>query len=70
MKRRAFIRELEESGCVLHCHSSKHDIYLNPATGQKSPVPSHTEIKNSLCHLIRKQLTPFLLEEYRIQITY
>ncbi|WP_299490739.1 type II toxin-antitoxin system HicA family toxin [Acaryochloris sp. IP29b_bin.137] len=56
MKRKEFIRELEKSGCVLHRHGSRHDIYLNPTTGQKSPVPHHTEIKNSLCRLIRKQL--------------
>ena len=40
MKRKEFIRELEKSGCVLHRHGSRHDIYLNPATGQKSPVPT------------------------------
>ncbi len=56
MKRKEFIHELEESGCVLHRHGSRHDIYLNPANGQKSPVPRHTEIKDSLCRLIRKQL--------------
>ncbi|WP_366524879.1 type II toxin-antitoxin system HicA family toxin [Acaryochloris sp. IP29b_bin.137] len=44
MKRKAFIRKLEKSGCVLHRHGSKHDIYLNPATGQKSPIPRHTGI--------------------------
>ncbi|MEM6448110.1 MAG: type II toxin-antitoxin system HicA family toxin [Cyanobacteria bacterium P01_D01_bin.123] len=56
MKRKAFIRELEKSGCVLHQHGSRHDIYLNSATGQKAPIPRHTEIKDSLCRLIRKQL--------------
>jgi mRNA interferase HicA len=56
MKRKEFIHELEKSGCVLHRHGSRHDIYLNPANGQKSPLPRHTEIKDSLCRLIRKQL--------------
>jgi mRNA interferase HicA len=56
MKRKEFIQELEKSGCVLHRHGSRHDIYLNPATGQKSLVPRHTEIKDSLCRLILKQL--------------
>jgi mRNA interferase HicA len=56
MKRKEFICELEKSGCVLHRHGARHDIYLNPATGQKSPVPRHTEVKDSLCRLIRKQL--------------
>jgi mRNA interferase HicA len=56
MKRKEFIQELEKSGCVLHRHDARHDIYLNPANGQKSPVPRHTEVKDSLCRLIRKQL--------------
>lgn len=56
MKRKEFVHELEKSGCVLHRHGSRHDIYLNPANGQKSPVPRHTEIKDSLCRLIQKQL--------------
>ncbi len=56
MKRKEFIRELENSGCVLHRHGSRHDIYINPLTGQKSPIPRHAEVKNSLCRLIRKQL--------------
>ncbi len=56
MKRKELIRELEKAGCVLHRHGAKHDIYHNPSTGQKSPVPRHTEIKDSLCRLIRKQL--------------
>lgn len=30
--------------------------YMNPRTGRKTPVPRHTEIKESLCELIRKQL--------------
>ncbi len=56
MKRKELIRELEKAGCVLHRHGAKHDIYPNPSTGKKSPVPRHTEIKNSLCRLIWKQL--------------
>ncbi len=56
MKRQEFIRELERAGCVLHRHGAKHDMYQNLANGKKAPVPRHTEIKNSLCRLIRKQL--------------
>ncbi len=57
MKRKKFIRELEKAGCMLHRHGAKHDIYHNPVTGKKSPVPHHPEVKNSLCRLIRKQLS-------------
>ncbi len=41
MKRKQFIRELEKAGCVLHRYGGKHDIYLNPATEKKAPVPRH-----------------------------
>ncbi len=54
MKRKQFIRELEKAGCFLHRYGGKHDIYLNPATGKKAPVPRHREIKDSLCRLIHK----------------
>ncbi|HHT9126042.1 MAG TPA: type II toxin-antitoxin system HicA family toxin [Candidatus Brocadiia bacterium] len=56
MKRREFIRELVDTGCYLKRHGKKHDIYVNPRTGKKAPVPRHSEIRDSLCELIRKQL--------------
>ena len=56
MKRAELLRELVNSGCYLLRHGKKHDIYANPRTGKKAPVPRHTEIPNSLCDLIRKQL--------------
>jgi hypothetical protein len=56
MMRRDFIRTLERRGCVLHRHGSRHDVYLNPASGRKAPVPRHREIPESLCRMIRKQL--------------
>ena len=56
MKRRDFIRELVDAGCYLKRHGGRHDIYMNPINGKKAPVPRHSEIKDSLCDLIRKQL--------------
>jgi predicted RNA binding protein YcfA (HicA-like mRNA interferase family) len=56
VKRQEFIRELEKQGCHLKRHGKKHDIYINPKNGKKAPVPRHTEIKNTLCEVIRKQL--------------
>ena len=56
MNRRDFIRELTAAGCHLHRHGKKHDIYINPATGRKSSVPRHSELKESLCRAIRNQL--------------
>lgn len=56
MKRGRFIRELVAAGCYLRRHGKKHDIYANPRTGKRAPVPRHSEIKESLCHIIRQQL--------------
>jgi len=33
---------------------SKHDIYINPKTGQKQTIPKHSEIDNSLADHIKK----------------
>lgn len=56
MKRSALVKELVKSGCYLKRHGSKHDIYANPRNGKQAPVPRHTEIKDSLVRLIKKQL--------------
>lgn len=56
MKRRAFIKTLEALGCVLKRSGAKHDIYLNPATGDSTTVPRHQELANTLCKAIMKQL--------------
>ncbi|MBM3293109.1 MAG: type II toxin-antitoxin system HicA family toxin [Candidatus Aminicenantes bacterium] len=56
MRRKAFIRLLAESGCVLYRHGSRHDIYLNPKNGKKQPVPRHTEIEDALARHIKKYL--------------
>lgn len=56
MKRVDFIRQLEQAGCVLHRHGSRHDIYRNDISGRKAPVPRHREISDSLARLIRRQL--------------
>jgi hypothetical protein len=56
MKRREFIREPVAFGCYLKRPGSRHDLYANPLTGRSAPVPRDTEIKKTVCHLIRKQL--------------
>ena len=56
MNRRAFIRELVRMGCVLLRHGARHDLYFNPANGRQAPIPRHSEIKETLCQMIRKQL--------------
>lgn len=56
MKRKEFIRQLMRDGCALLRLGAKHDIYVNPSTGKKQPVPRHTEIDNKLAKHIRKYL--------------
>ena len=56
MKRRNLIRELVDEGCYLKRHGKRHGIYINPKNGRKAPLPRHSEIKESLCELIRRQL--------------
>jgi predicted RNA binding protein YcfA (HicA-like mRNA interferase family) len=56
VKRQELIRELRQAGCVLLRHGARHDIYLNPATGQKQPVPRHTEIDDAFAKHIKRYL--------------
>jgi mRNA interferase HicA len=56
VKRRELIRQLLHAGCILRRSGGDHDIYSNPITGRKALVPRHTEIPESLCKLIKKQL--------------
>jgi len=56
MKRKKFIRQLTKDGCVLLRDGARHDIYINPSTGRKQPVPRHIEIDNHLARHIRKYL--------------
>jgi predicted RNA binding protein YcfA (HicA-like mRNA interferase family) len=56
MKRKEFVRQLLKEGCVMLRPGSRHDVYMNPKTGQKQPVPRHTEIDNALARHIRKYL--------------
>jgi mRNA interferase HicA len=56
MKRGDFIRQLVDAGCYLKRHGKEHDIYANPRNGRQAPVPRHSEIKDSLVRLIRRQL--------------
>lgn len=56
MKRKDLIKSLLKGGCYLLRHGSRHDIYINPATGMKQPVPRHSEIDNKLASHILKHL--------------
>lgn len=56
MKRKDLIKKLEEAGCVLIRHGSRHDLYKNPADDKMQPVPRHNEIDENLAKHIIKML--------------
>ena len=57
MKRKDLIKRLSNAGCVLVRHGTRHDLYKNPATGKKQPIPRHNEIDENLAKHILKELT-------------
>lgn len=57
MKRKDLIKKLTILGCILERHGSNHDLYINPATGKKQPIPRHNEIDENLARHILKELT-------------
>lgn len=56
MKRRHLVRELEQHGCRLLRRGARHDLYWNPLTGRRQPVPRHTELDEHLARHIRRHL--------------
>jgi mRNA interferase HicA len=55
MKRKELIKRITAVGCVLLRHGNRHDLYTNPKTGKKQPVPRHAEIDEDLArHIIRE----------------
>ncbi|MBU3935871.1 type II toxin-antitoxin system HicA family toxin [Patescibacteria group bacterium] len=54
MKRQELLRKLRNEGCVLFRAGGNHDIYINPKSGKKQPVPRHSEIDEYLAkHILR-----------------
>lgn len=47
---------LHPRACILVRHGKRHDVYQNPATNRRAPVPRHREIAETLCAVICKQL--------------
>ena len=56
MKRKELLKKLASLGCVLVRHGSRHDLYVNPRTSKKQPVPRHDEIDEKLAKHIIKEL--------------
>jgi mRNA interferase HicA len=56
MKRKELIKKITSAGCILIRHGAHHDLYKNPATGKRQPIPRHDEIDESLAKHIIKEL--------------
>jgi predicted RNA binding protein YcfA (HicA-like mRNA interferase family) len=56
VKKKDLIKKISDAGCVLVRHGSRHDLYRNPRTGKKQPVPRHDEIDEHLAKHIIKEL--------------
>ena len=56
MKRNELLKRILSLGCVLVRHGGRHDLYKNPKTGKKQPVPRHGEIDENLAKHIIEEL--------------
>ncbi len=56
MKRRKFIKHLEQYNCFLAREGGRHSLYKNNKTNKYSTVPRHPDIKEGLCRKICKDL--------------
>jgi len=57
MKRKDLIKKILSDGCILVRHGSSHDLYKNPSTSKKQPIPRHREVDEYLAKHILKELT-------------
>ena len=48
--------KINPAKCELVKHGSRHDLYRNPKTGKKQPVPGHDGIDENLAKHIIKEL--------------
>ncbi|MFN8472869.1 MAG: type II toxin-antitoxin system HicA family toxin [Anaerolineae bacterium] len=56
MKRREFLRYLQNHGCELLREGARHSWWHNPDLNKRSAVPRHTEISDDLARKICKDL--------------
>ena len=56
MKRTDLERHLRQNGCELLREGGKHSFWINPANGQRTAVPRHTEIKDRTANRICRQV--------------
>lgn len=57
MKKRDLERHLAAHGCWLLREAANHELWENPATGERSTLPRHREIKTPTARGICRQLS-------------
>jgi mRNA interferase HicA len=56
MKRTDLLKKLSGWGCKLLRNGARHDLFINPKTGKKQPIPRHDDIDENLAKHILKEL--------------
>ena len=56
MKRKEFVRHLNNHSCLLKREGGNHSVYLNTSNNKTSTVPRHNEINDYLVKKICKDL--------------
>ncbi len=56
MKKRELERHLVSHGCRISREAAKHELWENPATGQRTTIPRHRELKTQTGRGICRQL--------------
>jgi predicted RNA binding protein YcfA (HicA-like mRNA interferase family) len=57
VKKRELERHLVAHGCRLVREAANHELWENPATGERTTVPRHREIKTPTARGICRQLS-------------
>jgi hypothetical protein len=57
VKRDALLRHLRRHGCTLKREGRRHEIWINPSSGQVETVPRHNEISDALAKKICRGLS-------------
>jgi mRNA interferase HicA len=56
MKRRLFLKHLQDQGCFLLREGKSHSWFINPVENKRSAVPRHEDISDFLIHKICRDL--------------
>ncbi len=70
MKRKEFIRHLNDNKCLLKREGGSHSVYLNVSNSKMSTVPRHNEINDFLVKKIAKISTLRIHKSIFLRVHY